>query len=30
MLYKIVSIKHSKGELKGLDRQDNGYPIQDY
>ena len=28
MLYKIVSIKHSKGELKGLDRQDNGYPIR--
>lgn len=28
MLYKIVSIKHSKGELKGLDRQDNGYLIR--
>lgn len=28
MLYKIVSIKHSKGGVKGLDRQDNGYPIR--
>jgi hypothetical protein len=28
MLYKIASIKHSKGELKGLDRQDDRYPIR--
>lgn len=28
MLYKIVSIKHSKGELKGLDRRDDRYPIR--
>ena len=26
MLYKIVSIKHSRGTLKGLDRQDDRYP----
>ena len=26
MLYKIASIKHSKGTLKGLDRQDDRYP----
>lgn len=26
MLYKIASIKHSKGALKGLDRQDDRYP----
>nr|DAT99504.1 MAG TPA: hypothetical protein [Caudoviricetes sp.] len=28
MLYKIVSIKHSRGTLKGLDRQDNRYPLR--
>lgn len=28
MLYKISSIKHSKGELKGLDRQDDRYPMR--
>lgn len=28
MLYKIESIKHSKGELKGLYRQDDIYPIR--
>lgn len=28
MLYKIESIKHSKGELKGLDRQDDRYPLR--
>ena len=26
MLYKIASIKHSRGTLKGLDRQDDRYP----
>lgn len=26
MLYKIVGIKHSRGTLKGLDRQDDRYP----
>lgn len=26
MLYKIVDIKHSRGTLKGLDRQDDRYP----
>ena len=26
MLYKIESIKHSRGTLKGLDRQDDRYP----
>lgn len=28
MLYKIASIKHSRGTLKGLDRQDDRYPIR--
>ena len=28
MLYKIKSIKHSKGKLKGLDRQDDRYPLR--
>lgn len=28
MLYKIASIKHSKGTLKGLDRQDDRYPLR--
>lgn len=26
MLYKIVGVKHSRGTLKGLDRQDDRYP----
>lgn len=26
MLYKIIGIKHSRGTLKGLDRQDDRYP----
>ena len=28
MLYKIESIKHSRGTLKGLDRQDDRYPMR--
>ena len=28
MLYKIKSIKHSRGILKGLDRQDGRYPLR--
>ena len=28
MLYKIASIKHSRGTLKGLDRQDDRYPMR--
>lgn len=28
MLYKIVSIKHSRGTLKGLDRQDDRYSLR--
>ena len=28
MLYKIESIKHSRGTLKGLDRQDDKYPMR--
>lgn len=28
MLYKIVSIKHSRGTLKRLDRQDDRYPMR--
>lgn len=28
MLYKIESIKHSRGTLKGLDRKDDRYPMR--
>ena len=28
MLYKIESIKHSRGTLKGSDRQDDRYPMR--
>lgn len=28
MLYKIASIKHNKGTSKGLDRQDDRYPLR--
>lgn len=28
MLYKIENIKHSRGTLKGLDRQDDRYPMR--
>ena len=28
MLYKIESIKHNRGTLKGLDRQDDRYPMR--